>query len=262
MGLGRDSSQERDGTITSAWPMRGLDRAKSWSLIGVTVCAFCLVGFFANLANSQDGEDELGNWLIYNGTFRFSERWSLFTEGQLRLWEVVSNPNEVLLRATPHYDVSPDAMVGLGYVYSHSWPFVDSTTDDAERTENRIYQQFAIRHKVDRSGFEHRYRLEQRWLEQGGSTDFSSRFRYRLQVTTPLNRETMQAGATFINAYNEVFINLGHTRSFDQNRLYAAGGYQFTALANLQLGLLWQARTATDFFRLQIFYTHNFDWKG
>jgi len=34
---------------------------------------------------------------------------------------------------------------------------------------------------------------------------------------------------------------------------------QFTPHSNLQLGLLWQARSAADPFRLQIFYTHNFD---
>ena len=46
-----------------------------------------------------------------------------------------------------------------------------------------------------------------------------------------------------------------------QNRLYGAAGYHFTDLSNLQLGFLWQARTSADFFRLQIFYTHNFDFR-
>ena len=34
---------------------------------------------------------------------------------------------------------------------------------------------------------------------------------------------------------------------------------QFTPHSNLQLGLLWPARSAADFFRLQIFFTHNLD---
>lgn len=53
------------------------------------------------------------------------------------------------------------------------------------------------------------------------------------------------------------FGNVKHT--FDQNRLYGAYGWQFTKHSNLQLGLLWQARRSEDFWRLQIFYTHNFD---
>jgi hypothetical protein len=70
----------------------------------------------------------------------------------------------------------------------------------------------------------------------------------------------MQPGAYFINLFNETFINFdGGERSFDQNRLYVAGGHQFTPESSFQLGLLWQARTSTDFFRLQFNYTHNFD---
>ncbi|UCH83065.1 MAG: DUF2490 domain-containing protein, partial [Candidatus Latescibacterota bacterium] len=190
------------------------------------------------------------------GTIRFSEEWSVFTEGQVRLWEPVSNLNELLARVTVHYNFSPDAMVGLGYVRADTWPFGDG---GRERIENRLYQQFAVLHNWARSRFEHRYRLEQRWLKEDGDTRYSNRARYRLQITTPLNRDSMQPGAYFLNFYNEVFISFDDPRRFDQNRLYGAGGYQFTPVANLQLGLLWQARSSADFFRLQIFYTHNFN---
>ena len=215
----------------------------------------------AGTARAQNPEDELGNWFIYNGTLRFTPGWSIFTEAQLRLWEPVSNVNETLVRATAHYDFpNSQAMVGLGYVWSDSWPYQDS---DREKIENRIYQQFAIRHNWASSLFEHRYRLEQRWLEQtaSGDTEFSTRIRYRLQVTAPLNREAMEAGTWFLNFYDEIFITFDDPRTFDQNRLYGAGGYQFTALSNLQIGLLWQARTTADFWRLQFFYTHNFDFQ-
>ena len=93
----------------------------------------------------------------------------------------------------------------------------------------------------------------------GSSADYSNRVRYRLQVTTPLNRLAMEPGAYFVNFYNELFLNFDDVRAFDQNRLYVAGGYQLTPFSNLQVGLLWQARSLSDFFRLQIFYTHNFD---
>jgi hypothetical protein len=203
----------------------------------------------------QNPEDELGNWLIYNGTVRFSDRWSMFTEAQVRLWEVDSNLNEWFVRAVGQYDLSPQAIVGLGYNYGEARPFGSGPVT----TENRLFEQFAIRHEWARSLFEHRYRLEQRWREEAGNSSYSNRFRYRLQVTTPLNMEAMKPGAHFINVYNEIFLNFDSERTFDQNRLYAAWGHQFTPVSNLQLGLLWQARTMEDFFRLQIFYTHNFN---
>ena len=224
-------------------------------LVAAILLALFSSGMTTGPVLAQDAEDELGNWLIYNGTVRFSDRWSLFTEGQIRLWEAASNLNEWLVRATGHYDLSPRAMVGLGYVRAETWPFADGPV----RTENRLYQQFAIRHEWARSLFEHRYRLEQRWLEEAGESTYSNRFRYRLQVTTPLNRKTMEPGANFINFYEEIFLNFDSERTFDQNRLYLAFGRQFAPLSNLQLGLMWQARSSADFFRLQIFYTKNFD---
>ena len=222
------------------------------------VVAAALLGSAPGPARAQNAEDQLGNWLIYNGTFRFTDHWSLFTEAHVRLWEVASNLNELLVRATAHYNFTPDAMVGLGYVRADTWPFEG---DERERIENRLYQQFAISMNWDRTRFENRYRLEQRWLREAGDTRYSTRARYRLQLTTPLNRPSMERGAIFLNFYDELFINFDESRVFDQNRLYGAGGYQITDLSNLQLGLLWQARTSAYFFRLQIFYTHNFDFR-
>ena len=227
------------------------------------VTGVLIIGLFvmsATTARAQDAENELGNWLIFNSTIRFSNQWSLFTEAQLRMWEVASNVNETLVRAAAHYDFpESQAMVGLGYARADSWPYDNSGGGGRERIENRIYQQFAIRQNWASTLFEHRYRLEQRWLNQTTTdeTDFSVRVRYRMQITIPLNRETMEPGAWFLNFYDEIFITVDNPRVFDQNRLYGAGGYQFTRTANLQLGLLWQARTAADFWRLQIFYTHN-----
>lgn len=229
-------------------------------LIAAVILAFGLLVMMVGSSRAQDPEDELGNWLIFNSTVRFSDRWSLFTEAQVRLFEVASNLNETIVRAAGHYDLSPEAMVGLGYVRADTWPFYDANDGSRERIENRLYQQFAVSQTWARALFEHRFRLEQRWFEQDDETDYSNRGRYRLQVTIPLNRESMQPGAYFINTYNEIFVNFGGgERSFDQNRLYVAGGHQFTPDSNLQLGLLWQARRSADFFRLQIFYTHNFD---
>ncbi len=211
----------------------------------------------AGSARAQNAEDKLGNWFIFNSTIRFSDHWSLFTEAHVRLWQVTSNLDELVARVTAHYNFTPDAMVGLGYVRADSWPFEDG---DRERIEHRIYEQFAVLMNWDRTRFEHRFRIEQRWLlraEEG--TRYSNRVRYRMQVTTPLNRKSMEPGAYFLNFYDEIFINFDDPRAFDQNRLYGAAGYQFTPGSNLQLGLMWQARTSRDFLRLQIFYTHNFD---
>lgn len=214
----------------------------------------------SGIAHAQNPEDELGNWLIYNGTLKVSDRWSVFTEAQLRLWEVASNINEAFARAAGQYQYSKNSLVALGYMRSRVTPFEDG----AGTTEDRIYEQFTFKHWPGRPIFEHRFRLEQRWIEEAGATDYRNRFRYRLQITTPLNHSTLQAGTRFVNVYDELMLNFadGTHNGFDQNRLYGAYGWQFTEHANLQLGLLWQTKPSQDFLRAQIFYTHNFDFSG
>ena len=231
--------------------------------------AAILVGAFGVLsialaptsAKAQTASDEWGNWLIYNGTLRFTDRWTVFTEAQLRLYEFASNPQEAFVRAAGQYDFTPNAMVGLGYSHIVGWPFGEDAGEDENSTENRIYEQLTLKQRWGRAGFEHRYRLEQRWIEKAGETTYSNRTRYRLQVTVPLNKPSMESGAVFINVYDEIFINIASTLSLDQNRLYAAGGYQFNRLANLQLGYLYNSKAAANFHRLQIFLTWNFDFR-
>jgi hypothetical protein len=220
------------------------------------VLAYAWLGVLPAMA-ATNPENELGDWLIWNGTVRVADRWSVFTEAQLRLWEVASNVNEVFVRAAGQYHTSANSLVALGYMRSRVEPFADSE----ETTEDRIYEQFSLKNRWERPVVEHRFRLEQRWVEEADVTNYKNRLRYRLQITLPLNQPTMGPGAHFLNFYDELFLNFGSnkTDTFDQNRLYGAYGWQFTEQANLQLGLLWKATKRQDFWRLQIFYTHNFD---
>jgi hypothetical protein len=228
-------------------------------LVGLTL-VFMLSGTIAGSALADDPEDKLGNWFNLNSTIRFTDRWSAFVQGEMRLWEPVSNLNETLFRFAGHYDINEFAMVGLGYVRVDTWPFDDGGS--RFREENRIYQQFALKQSWGRAKLEHRFRLEQRWFPQNDGDSYSNRARYKLGIKIPLNYETIQPGAYFLKALNETFINFnGGERTFDQNRLAGAVGYQFTPSQNLQMGLLWQARSSEDFMRLQIYYTLNFDMR-
>ena len=171
---------------------------------GARLLLFVLVlsVFAPAVAQAQNPEKRLGTWLIYNGTLRFTDDWSVFTEAQLRLWEVAYNVDEWLLRATVQYNFTPNALVALGYLYSESYAFEGGARD---RFENRLYEQLTLWQRWARAIFEHRYRLEQRWLNSDGRR-YSNRVRYRLQVTVPLNREVMEARGWFLNFYDELFV--------------------------------------------------------
>lgn len=218
--------------------------------------------FFAlmaiNVVAQNNGEDELGAWYMYFGTNKIAERFSIHTEAQFRYFETTSNFNQLLLRTGLNYHINPNTIATLGYGFINTDPdfedfrlLEDVLIDDVRIDEHRIFQQFILKNKVGEFLFEHRYRLEQRFIKVNDDINPDSegftehRARYRIQVTLPLTN------TFFLNFYDELFINL-QDNLFGQNRLYGALGIHITDNSSIQLGYLRNQFSNAVFDRLQI----------
>ena len=201
---------------------------------------FAIAGF-----SQETGEDNLGAWYMYFGTNRIAEKFSIHTEAQFRFFESTSNFNQLLLRTGLNYHISDEAIVTLGYGYINTDPSFADFPGEENSNEHRIFQQFILKNTVGRFKFEHRYRIEQRFLSTQNGNDTQHRGRYRLQLTFPLDDHW------FLNAYDEVFINFQEP-IFGQNRLYGAVGYQFNKQISVQLGYLKNHFTGINFDRIQL----------
>ncbi len=225
--------------------------------------ALFLLFLGAFMGNAQQtGEEELGAWYMYFGMNRVSERFSIHTEAQFRLYETTAGFNQLLLRTGLNYHISPKAILTGGYAYIDTDPSFESDEILVNNIkEHRIFQQFILTNKVWELLFEHRYRLEQRFItiENENSPFFERntehRARYRLQVMLPLT------DIFFLNFYDEVFINL-QNNIFDQNRLYFAGGIYLTDNSNIQIGYLKNHFNTRVFDRVQIGFFFNPDLRG
>jgi hypothetical protein len=199
-------------------------------------------------------QGEVGNWLMYTGINRIADHWSIHTEAQYRLHTVLPDDIEqLLLRTGINYHLSPSAMVTTGYGYIASYDF-DGDYRMADKIEHRIWQQLLMTNLLGRIKFEHRYRLEQRWVE----SIYSNRIRYRLMAFIPLNRPSMEAGTFFAGVYDEVFLNT-RNNYFDRNRLYGALGYQISTATGIQAGILHQQVGLQGKWYLQLALTVNPD---
>ena len=199
-------------------------------------------GFYAQ----NDGQDDLGAWAMFFTTNRISEKMSIHAEAQYRNYEVGSNFNQLLLRTALNYNLSENAMASFGYGYITTDGTFEEPEGEENTTEHRIYQQFVLRNTIGKLKFSHRYRFEQRFINNPISgTDTQYRARYFLRITYPL-------GDTFYaTAYDEVFLNLqGDT--FSQNRLYGALGYKFNKNLRTELGFLKNHIGNRNFERLQV----------
>ncbi|WP_457611260.1 DUF2490 domain-containing protein [Lutibacter sp.] len=202
-------------------------------------------------------QEEVGNWLMYFGTNKISDKYSIHTEIQYRNYTITPNNTEqLLLRTGLNYHLSKRATVTAGYAYIPSYVY-ESEQKSPETEEHRIWQQFILTNKIGNVKFEHRYRIEQRWVNQ----DYRNRLRYRLMLFVPLNKPVIEEGSLFLGLYDEIFINTKET-FFDRNRLYGALGYQYNKATSLQVGMMHQQVNNTGKWYLQFALVFNTDLRN
>ena len=194
---------------------------------------------------------------MYFGTNRLSDDWSIHSEVQYRNHTVAPvNIEQLLLRTGINRHLNPNAILTLGYGYIASYDF-ESEQKPPESTEHRIFQQFILINRLDRIKFEHRYRLEQRWV----NGDYRDRIRYRLMLFIPINNPKIEPGTWFVGLYDELFMNTKDV-FFDRNRLYGALGYQFSKTTQAQVGYLRQRVNAFGKNYLQFAVVFNPDFRN
>ena len=118
----------------------------------------------------------------------------------------------------------------LGYGFIDSRNKVIETNEILKVNEHRIYQQFISKQAIGKIKIQHRYRFEQRFIED----DFKLRYRYFLSLKIPLLKTNKKY---YFSAYNEIFINATGENTFDRNRIYGGLGYQLNSNIKLRIGL-------------------------
>tara|TARA_Y100000385_G_scaffold106223_1_gene110101 strand:- start:5110 stop:5799 length:690 start_codon:yes stop_codon:yes gene_type:complete len=189
-------------------------------------------------------QQDTGNWLMYFGTNKISEKFSIHSEAQYRNHTISpTNTEQLLLRTGLNYHFKPNSSATFGYAHIGNHVY-ESESKSPETEEHRIWQQLLTTNNIGRIKFEHRYRFEERFVE----TDFKMRFRYRLMLFVPLNHPKIETGTIYLGVYDEIFINDKAT-FFDRNRLYGGLGYQYANNIHFQVGVLRQeVQTASKTF--------------
>ena len=221
----------------------------------------CMV-FISNNVKGQKIEENLGSWFMYFGTHKLSEKYSLHYETQLRNYKIVSNFNQLLPRVGLNYHIDKNTSLTAGYAFIPTQNIFDLGWDEQIITENRIWEQFILKNVINRVKIRHRYRLEQRWIKKVDvvqisnntsfsefSTSYKNRARYMLSVKFPISKN--EESPLFVSLYDEMFLNISDS-PFDQNRLFAALGYQINKQMNFQVGYLRHRSGGLNLNRLQL----------
>jgi hypothetical protein len=216
-------------------------------IITILILAFC----FFNLSFSQ--KSEVGNWLIYFGNQKINEKWNWHNEVQYRNYNFIGDTNQLLLRTGIGYNFTENnnnLLLGYGFINTRS--YISNSDQKTHLNEHRIFQQFITKQNVGRVFFQHRYRIEERFI----SDYFQLRFRYFLGINTPINKRALEKNAFYLSAYNEIFMN-AKTPLFDRNRLYGALGFIINKNFKVEAGFMAQTLENSNRNQFQIAIFNN-----
>ena len=206
-----------------------------------------------NTASAQDFE--LGSWNILNLKYNHNEKWSFFTEAQLRSLKFYNNFHYYEYKGGFNYKVYKNVQLTLGagsyQTYKEGGDFVVPKNNN----EFRIWPQLVLFQSISNLKIEQRYRAELRWTSNG----YRNRFRYRLGFSYPFGKERKEYKPYQISLSNELFFT-NKEPYFERNRLLFAFNYKPAKATTLQIGYLQQFdykindETGRDFLVVGFYY--------
>ncbi len=178
--------------------------------------------------------DKLGSWNNINIGFKPTKQLSFFAEVEARSQLFTSNFFYREEKAGIGYNIPKK----LSLLFAMSDCRTYSSTGNFKNLqiqEFRMWEQLILNSNLNRLRIEHRYRIEQRWI----NGEYRNRFRYRINPLIPLNGKTLVPHVLFASISDEVFFS-DNIPYFEGNRFYAGAGYLFSRLLMLQAGFVRQ----------------------
>jgi len=196
-------------------------------------------------------KNDLGAWYMYFGNNKISKKLNWHNEIQYRNFDAIGDLEQLLLRTGIGYDLTENNNnVLLGYGFILSRPYVNG--EKKENIEHRIFQQFITKQKFGRFNLQHRYRLEERFLQD----DFRMRFRYMIGLNIPITQKEMLPKSLYASVYNEIFLHFD-SPVFDRNRVYGALGYVINKNMRIEAGYMNQIQENRNRGQIQIGFYNN-----
>lgn len=182
----------------------------------------------------------LSSFNTVNINYKFHPKFFLYGEGQIRGIEDYSYPDYYEIKGGIGYNLTKNhkPLIGVGR-------YVTYKNHALDKEEFRVWLQDVLDLKVGKFKFENRVRVEKSWFYEPQKEIHSDRFRYRyrMNISVPLNADSVEPGTIFANVYDEVFF-VSEKPTFSRNRVFGGFGYQIDEVFGLATGYLWQREFA------------------
>lgn len=191
----------------------------------------CLLSIHSS-TNAQT-DQSLGNYntLIIKG--KISPRFSLFSEDQLRATDYNLKYDYFEVKGGIFYSITPKLNLlfgtGLYNIYQPGGFF----KTPAVQKEFRTWFELNFKQLYNRLNFEHRVRIEQRFIPE----NYKNRLRYRFGILVPVNKSKLVQGSLYIAVNDELWIPQ-YGLFLEMNRFFAGAGYKLNQNTTFQIGCI------------------------
>ncbi|WP_299184227.1 DUF2490 domain-containing protein, partial [uncultured Chryseobacterium sp.] len=129
------------------------------------IAKFLAIAVFSLISTvSWAQESDLGAWYMYFGNNKINNKLNWHNEVQYRNFDAGGDLEQLLIRTGIGYDLTENNNnILLGYGFILSQPYING--EKTENIEHRIFQQYITKQKFGRFNLQHRYRLEERFLQ-------------------------------------------------------------------------------------------------
>lgn len=203
-----------------------------------------LLNIQACLFAQNKSEDHLGSWYVFSLNHRFTEKFSITPYSELRFFEPTSNYNLTFVSLRGNYHLKPNQTIGIAYAYLD----IDSYFGDDKTPntmEHRITEQYTFKHKWNALTINHRFRLEQRFLDYSNRNETQHRMRYRFAFKYDINK------TLFLGLSEEGFVNF-QDQVFHENRFFVGVGFNLANNVQLKLDYLKHHIRKNNLNRIQV----------
>ena len=203
----------------------------------IKIVLVLIVVFISVIPLQAQNSKDVGAWYMYFGNFKLNEKWSFHNE--LQVWErkPTKDFQQLILRTGLNYKINKNNIVTGGYAYFKvRFPASNSIENTLFSREHRLWEQLVQKQQLGIIQFNHRFRLEQRFIKKEESDKkYQNRFRYRILLKVPLSNKKLVDKTFYLVWFDEVFLRFDEA-TYGQNWIYTALGYKFNKKISVQAG--------------------------
>lgn len=194
-------------------------RKINYAIILLSILGFTISGY------TQDRQ-EYGSWNAAFLTKNIGEDWNVRLEYHHRTTSFLKYHEQTVIRPSVDYRLDSIFSFAAGYSYLHNDQNINIAKPDFY--EHNLWQQVALNHEIGLMNFNHRLRVEERFIdaivERGGQelidgSNYQTRLRYRLTASI----DVLKNPNISIVAYDELFLNFNSgilPDTVDQNWIF------------------------------------------